>query len=443
MRNLHRLARLSLVVVGTLAACGGTTEGTNTGNPDAGGTGTDGGAPTTGSDAGTPTADAQADAPVMGTDTYPAPHHPLPMLKPLGGPVIKNVKIVTVTYTGETQRDALRTFDDQIVNGTWWTTVTQGYGVNAGTSGGYVELDPAPVANKTIDNDTDLKPYIQGLITAGTLPAPDANTLYAMYFPAGTTVTLTQAGMVAQSCMDFGAYHDSGVFTSQGAMVEAAFAVMPNCGRGGRTVSASHEFIEAVTDPHPQSMTAWYAYNDAWFPPGGGEIADLCENGAGAVDANGNNVSKAWSNVAAAASKDPCVPSDPNGVYYGAAVDTNEMFTMPDPTGGPDYQTEGFISVKAGAAKTVPVDVFSQAKLPHDLTIVASKGQRGGDPNVSTPITTGVTATLSGTTARNGTKLTLTISTAASTPKGDHPFVVRAILSKTEFHSWPVVLRVL
>lgn len=438
MRNLHRLARLSLVVVGTLAACGGTTEGTNTGNPASGGTGTDGGAPTTGSDAGTPTADAQADAPVMGTDTYPAPHHPLPMLKPLGGPVIKNVKIVTVTYVGEAERDALRAFDDQIVKSAWWTTVTEGLGVNAGSSGGYVELDPTPVANKTLDNDADLKPYIQKLITAGTLPAPDANTLYAIYFPQSTTITLG----TDPSCQAFGAYHDSGVFTLQGAMIEVAFAVMPNCG-GGRTVSASHEFIEAASDPHPQTQTAWYAYNDAWFGAGGGENADLCQAGASYADPSGNRVAKVWSNVAAAASKDPCVPSDPNAIYYGAAVDTNEMFTMHDPTGGPDYQTEGFISVTAGASKSVPVDVFSQANLPHDLTIVASKGARGGDPNLSTPIATGVTATLSGSTARNGTKLTLTIATTASTPKGDHPFVVRALLSKSEFHSWPVILRVL
>ncbi len=441
---MRTLLRLSVVVLGTFggfAACGGTTQG-NGGAPVADNDG--GSTPTTGSDAGTSGGDAQADAPVMGTDVYPAPHHPLPMLKPLGGPVIKNMKIITVTYVGEAQRDALRTFDDQIVKGAWWTTVTQGFGVNPGTSGGYVELDPAPVANKTLDNDADLKPYIQGLITAGTLPAPDANTLYAMYFPQSTKITLTLGAKVDESCNAFGAYHDSGVFSSGGAMVEAAFAVMPNCGRGGRTVSASHEFIEAATDPHPQTMTGWYAYNDAWFMVGGGEVADLCEGRGSVMDESGNSVAKSWVNTAAAASKDPCLPSDPAVIYYGAAVDTNEMFTSQDPTGGPDYQSEGYISVAQGASKSVPVDVFSEAKLPHDLAIVVSKGAKSGsDPNVSTPIATGVTATLSGHMAKNGTKLTLTVSAAANTPKGDYSFVVRAIMSKTDFHSWPVILRVL
>jgi hypothetical protein len=429
-----------LAVIGTIAACGGQTadSGSNPG-ADSGATNTgggDGGVVTTG-DAGAHTDATAGDD--SGSDTYPAPHHPLPMLKQLGGPIIASVKIITVTYTGEAQRDAMRTFDDAIVHSPWWTTVTQGTGAGPGTSGGYVELDPTPVANKTLDNEADLKPYLRSLVAAGTLPPPDANTLYAMYFPASTTITLDGS----QSCQAFGAYHDSTTFPLEAGTLEAAFAVMPNCG-GGFTVSASHEFIEAVTDPHPISMTEWYAYNDAWFGAGGGEIADLCEGRGSTTDSSGTDLAMAWVNASAAASHDPCQPAaDPSLIFYSAAVDTNEVFTMHDPTGGPDYQSEGFISVAQGATKTVPVDVFSEAKLPHDLQIVAGKRGRGSDPTMVGTIAQGVTAKLSQPTGRNGTKLTLTLTTDATTPKGDYTFVVRAILSPTDYHSWPVILRVL
>ena len=54
----------------------------------------------------------------------------------------------------------------------------------------------------------------------------------------------------------------------------------------------------------------------------------------------------------------------------------------------------------------------------------------------------GVTPTLSTTTARNGTRLTLTLTVASTVPAGDYPFVVRAILEQSDYHSWPVILRV-
>ena len=431
------VASVSLVVLVAAAACGGQTQGSNVDGTqnDAGSTPADGGIIKADAGAGDATAVDSG-----GSDQYPAPHHPLPQLKPLGGPVLTNLKIVTITYTGESERDSLRTFDATLVaaNSTWWQTVTSGYGVGPGTALPPVELDAADVANKSFDNDTTLKAYIQSLITAGKLPKPDANTLYNFYFPASTTVSLQGS----QSCQAFGAYHDSKVFdVGGGTMVEAAFSIIPNCG-GGRSVSSSHEIIEAATDPHPQDMTAWYAYNDAWFGAGGGEIADLCETRGSAVW-NGNDVALAWSNAEAKASHDPCVPSDPNLVYFGAAVDTNEMFLSHDPTGGPDYMSEGYVSIAPGATKTVPVDVFSAAKLPHDLTIVVGKRARGGDPHNVNPITNGVTATLSATTARNGSKLTLTINAAATVAKGDYPFVVRAILENNDYHSWPVILRVM
>ena len=436
-----KLALIGLAVVSSLAACalacGGSTAQDSA--PPAGSTQGDAGAPPTTGDAGART-DAAPDAPVdPGSDTYPAPHPPLPLLTNLGGTVLSDVKIITVTYVGNTSRDTLRAFDDMIVKSPWWTTVTEGFAIHAGTSGGYVELVD-DVSGKTLDNDTDLKPMIQKLVTAGKLPPPDANTLYAFYFPASTTITLGSS----QSCQAFGAYHDSGpinVSGDGGAPVETAFAIIPDCG-GGTTVSASHEFIEAATDPHPQSATTWYAYNDAWFGAGGGEVADLCE-GRGSTTESGQDVARSWVNNAAKASHDPCQPADPTLVYFGASLATDTVTGIKDPTGGPNYTSDGYLVVQKGASRVVDVVLFSEKKLPHELSVVVGKRRRNSaDPTAVTAIATGVTATLARTTGTNGVHIPLTLAVDAATAAGDYPFVVRAILEAGDYHSWFAILRV-
>jgi hypothetical protein len=423
----------------SIVACGGSTQdssgGGNNAQPDGGGAPPDTG--TGNGDAGVQ-ADAAPDAPAVdpGNDVYPAPHPPLPLLRNFGGPVLGNMKIITVTYVGNTGRDSIRAFDDMIVKSPWWTSVTDGFAIQPGTSGGYAELVD-DVSGKTLDNDTDLKPMIQKLVTAGKLPPPDANTLYAFYFPASTTITLQGSA----SCQAFGAYHDSGPVTFGGATTEAAFAIMPDCG-GGTTDSASHEFIEAATDPHPQTTGTWYAYNDAWFGAGGGEVADLCQ-ARGSATEGGQSVARSWTNSAAAASHDPCQPADPKLVYFGAAIATDTIKNIPDPTGSPPYDSEGYLVVKKGATRVVDVVVFSEKKLPHDLSIVAGKRKKNSaNPSDVTAIATGVTSTLSQATGKNGARIALTLAVDAATVAGDYPFVVRAILETGDYHSWPAILRV-
>ncbi len=436
---LNSLSVVSLVIVGALAACGGHTSSNagDTPSPDAGATQTNG-------EAGAPSPDAAAPdtGPDLGSDVYPAPHHPIPLMTNLGGKVLSNVKIVTVTYVGDSERDVLRAFDDAIVKGPWWAMVSQGFGVGPGTSGGYVELDD-DVSGKLLDNDADLKPYLNDLVRAGKLPAPDENTLYALYFPESTTLTLSGQS----SCNDFLAYHDSVGFSVNGATLEAAYAVMPNCG-GGRTVSASHEFIEAATDAFPQGNGAWRAWNLPWFGGlSGGEVADLCEFTRSVTDSDtGQHVTRSWVNGAAAASKDPCQPADPRQpIYFNAAVDTTETQVVTGTAGS--FKSEGFVTVARGTSKDVPVQVFSEAMLPHDLALYVGGAPKRGrgtvtDPTAMTPIATGVTAKLSATTGRNGTHPTLTITVDAKAPIGSYKFIVRSVLETADYRDWPAIVRV-
>jgi hypothetical protein len=387
----------------------------------------------------------EPDAPDYGP--YPAAHYPLPLFTDFGGPVQSAPHIYTVTFGTDSMAAAYLAFDDSIVASDWWTTVTAGYGISAGTSGGAIAL-PDTVSNKTLDEDIDIIPMIQSLVAAGTFPTSDVNALYTIYFPLSTSITLDGA----TSCSGFGAFHDSAPLTTDAGVVYVAFAIIPDCG-GFSTDAVSHEIIEAATDPHPTtSMTpptpsTWYLYDDAWtLGPGGGEVADLCEGRPSATQ-GGNAVTKVWNNVAAMGSHDPCVPQTDGEIFYSAAVPTQVLTNLPDPTGGggPNYSADGFIVMQPGAVKTVDVVVFSEAALPHDVALVVGSEQAGQtDPMDLAPLGAGITATLSQATGHNGTHVTLTVTVDSTTTTGDYPFVVRAILddAAVDYHSWPVDLRV-
>ena len=180
-------------------------------------------------------ADAGRDALADATPDATPDAAPLPRLKPwermpgleyLGGALLTAPKIVTITFAGDDAQlvSRLTTFDDTITQTPWWTAATSEYCIQPantpcigpGTSGGHVVLPgPAPTSLKdTIDGaGSTVMQLLQDHIFSGELPAPDAQTLYVLYFPAGTTITMD--GMT--SCSSFGAYHYSADLTPLGS----------------------------------------------------------------------------------------------------------------------------------------------------------------------------------------------------------------------------------
>jgi hypothetical protein len=400
---------------------------------------TDAGADASPLDAGV---DAPPPPPEQDPNVYPATHHLLPLARNVaGGPVLYAPEIVTVTFAGDAMRDELRAFDDTLVTLDWWRAVARSYAIDPGRSAGYVEL-PDTVSGKTLDNQADIMPLIQKLVIAGTLPTPTSQTIYVIYLPAATTVTLN--GDV--SCQGLGGFHDSvPVKHNAGGptVADVAYAVLPRCTntKDAITYAASHEIIEAATDPHPSEAgnTSYYLIdNIAWSGAGGAEVADMC-TAKTRVTASGYALTRSWSNDAALASKDPCQPSDPGVYFYGAALDT-ETASVVDQAGS--HQSDGFVTLARGATKTVYAVVFSEAALPGELSLVVGKRTSSTDPTTVAPITKGVGADLSRTTAHNGQVVALTLTAAADATPGDHPFVLRSILSATDYHSWPAIVRV-
>ncbi len=130
----------------------------------------------------------------------------------------------------------------------------------------------APLNQSSELTDGMIRRELGAQIAAGHLAAPDGDTLYMIYFPAGINISLPDE---SQSCQDFGAYH-GGFKAQDGASV--FYGVMPDCDYGFKDASvvSSHETIEAITDPFP-TIGDNPAYPQAWNSDSGDEVADLCD----------------------------------------------------------------------------------------------------------------------------------------------------------------------
>jgi hypothetical protein len=407
-------------------------------------------------------------------DVYPANHHPIPQITYNGGAIIDHARIVTVTFTGDAHRDSLRPFDHFISGSDWWKQTAEGYCVDAGAHAGCVGAGSATApeggawmpdgstddagdgfldvelaydfASASI-GDNDIQAWLAKHIVAGDFPAPDSETIYALYFPKTTHISLDPNTV---SCLQFGAYHNAAPVTFDGGTsLLVAYAAIPYCdyGQGDLlnyqevTTSASHEFAEAVTDPHPNKDTAYYLQgNDAWLGAlsyGGGENGDMCTYVADpSYDESGYTVQRIWSNQAAAQSKQPCQPfSLP---YFAAALRTSAQKIPPD-----NHVSDGYVFVKRGQSVDVIADVFSQTPLAHDLLLYAGKDKPGAtDPSDMAPPDDNLQVSLSQQQVHNGNGVIVTFTAPSTATAGDFRLVLRAVLEKNDYNDWPILVHV-
>jgi hypothetical protein len=392
--------------------------------------------PSLGDDGGDGGADAEQDP-----NVYPSKHQAAAQIDDLGGPVIVHPKVVTVTFQGDPMRDAVRAFDDALVTSDFWRRTMTEYGVGDGVSGGVVELPDTVTGTDVLDED--IQALVASKVAAGIFPAPDASTVYVLYYPAKVSLLYNRGA--ALSCIEFVGYHSTVEVATDGGKIEVPYVPVARCNSGNPvddakyvTVAASHALAEAATDPHPQTAPAYrLVTNDAWLIAGGSvqndEVADLCGILRG-FDAGPGPVQRMWSNAAAATSREPCQPSDPNVAYFGAAVRTS-LETIGA------RKSYGYLPVPRGGTTSARVDVFSTRALDHDLTLLTGRA-RGGDPTRMDLLPQGISATLSRSTAHNGNAAWLTVAAPVGATPGDYPFVVRAVFDATAFVDWPVIAHV-
>jgi hypothetical protein len=358
-----------LVALAALAACSGDGNNTTAASNGTGGSSTGGGGQ--GAGAG---------------PFAPGPHGAAPQVVNLGGKVLKAPKVLTITWASDPKGADIDKATTEIATSSYWSETTSEYGVGPLTVRPPVHLTSA--APQNITDQTLVKTLTVN--TTGTNPAwgaADPSTIYLFVLPAGTVV---DAGGVC--CTDYDGYHDE----AQVGLVGVPYGVVCACPGGFDgagvddlqqvTVAMSHELIEAATDPYVQN-NAGFAQNDdnnaIWTVFTGGEVADMCEFNLNSflVPAGSTYmVQQSWSNAAALAGKDPCIPRGTTAPYF------NSMPVLPDAI-SLDYfgawATRG-VKIPVGQSKTIDVQLFSEAPTqgPWKVTAYDYNEFLGGQPNL-------------------------------------------------------------
>ena len=309
-------------------------------------------------------------------------HPALPQLVYQGGGVLAAPEIVNVTFAGDSLASELQAFGASVTSSAWWDTVRVGYCEGSGGlcvgdgSSMMIALTTAAQATYTDSAEggpSTLQQWLASELSSGQLPAPKAgatsNTVYVIYLPPTTTIILD--GVASCTAEGFGGYHNS--WMVNGAQVVPYVVVaecepmsppFPNVAANtllqDTTFDASHEVVEASTDPIPPTGYALDGTNpDNWGwidVTGGGEAADMCLdllslNQDQTTDGT-FTVTRIWSNSRAAASLDPCNPAPAGDVYFNAAPN------------------QAFFVLDVGASASFDVDAFSFAAM-NDWTLQA------------------------------------------------------------------------
>lgn len=359
-----------------------------------------------------------------GSNVYPGPHPSYPQVILLdGGHVLAHPHFIPISFSDD-DAGTVALFDDfvsKIGGSTYWTAVTAEYGVGPGVSEPPVHL--AEVAPTMID-DHQIQTWLVDKIDAG-LGASVVDPIFAVVYPPTSVVTYEGETACARVLAWHGRVNLAGT--------EYSYAVMPHCPMANGqtdtqllTRGTSHEFVEASTDPHfPRAFGAIDEPHGAWQILLGTETGDLCAQNHDAfytpTDVN-YLVQRSWSNAAAAAGHDPCVPAPAGEVYFAAVPVVPDIV---DYTFSGDAGTMPGVHIPLGQSKTIDVQLFSDAPTtPFQLQAQAVTGSM----RFSWDRTQGV----------NGDVAHLTITpTTFDAASGGAFFVVFAAHSNADYHWVP------
>jgi hypothetical protein len=363
------------------------------------------------------------DSPGIDAPFAEAAHIDPPQVVSTGGPVMTSVQIVPIFFAGDSaMQTQVEGFLTALVGSAWWSATTSEYGVGA------LSVHTTIVSNDTPPTTDDaLKAWLASHVGATTWPAPDGNTIFAVFLPTGVSLS-TPFG---NSCTDFGAYHDEGMTSGSTKFI---YALMPRCDAtlDSLSVASSHEFVEAATDPFPFTNGAYQSTDDAdliWSFTPGGELGDMCEYVAAAPQrlVGSYAVQRTWSNASAKAGHDPCVPVMPTAYLASAPVFTENLMLDPGDGTGP-HMTKG-VQVATGTSKTIEVDLFSDAPAA-DWTVKAI------DAAAITGSATELTFSWDQTTGHNGDKRQLTITRMQDGANGGSEFVISTRVNGHSVSLW-------
>ena len=419
--------------LGLLAACGSSSSNNPASSQDSGQ------ADTSVVDTGTPV-DSGTDAAVK--------RLAFPKVINWGDPQMTAAKVVTITFQGDTMAPQLQAFGQGVTQSAWWASIIGDYcqadgGPCMGQPGVSAALTTAPgttYTDSSFGGASTLQPALAAIIAAGSVPPPDANTLYLMYFPSTTAINLD--GQLGCSS-GWDGYHGQMQYTSDAGSTTAIYGVVMECPMyqvSDVTNTASHEIAESATDGYAgaQGNGGWYLdLNDVntygWSDIfSGGEVGDLCVDQLGLGqdittesygDGGSFTAQRIWSTSQAALTKNPCIPVPSGEVYFSASPE------------------KAFFVMDVGQTRTFQATAFTDGTFP-SWTLTP---QDWTDP-MTTYLQLSVSgSTDGGVTVSDGTIVTVTMKLLAD-PSGTTNGEADAVLMSTDTadptvatkgHIWP------
>jgi hypothetical protein len=293
----------------------------------------------------------------------------LPRVVYHGGPFLRRPEITTVTFRGDDPKQVARleAFGRWVGRSGWWEEVSDGYCaatddcIGPGRAGRAVRL-ARRVPGRV--RDADVERWLAEEADKGALEGLGQDALVLVYLPGA--VALTDAFDRQYCGPGPRAYHR---LLRRGA-VSFPYAVIPRChGEAETTAAASHEALEAATNPDPsrpgfrlRSDTTQVAF--AFHGPEPVDPCGLLNRDRHRAVEGGFTVQRAWSNRAAERGGDPCVPAVAERAYV-ALVPRQPVVRLTSP----------------GAKATVMLDAVADRPVPAWTVEAAdlSAGAEGGD----------------------------------------------------------------
>jgi len=363
--------------------------------------------------------DAGDDAPAVDAPFAPAAHDPLPqVLRTNGGDLATAPVIVPVFFANDALQADIEGVLAALPGSAYWTELQNDYQIGPLTVGKSVVVSDTPPQNAA---STDVEAFVQAKLDAQdpAWPAPTASTLYFVYYPATTTLTLANGTV---GCQDFLGYH---FFSATSPSETFLYGAQPRCPQvpalDTATENTTHELVEAVTDPFEGTYNRVDAPHAVWGVFPGAEIADMCgdEDLSYTLLVGSWHVSRFWSNQAASAGHDPCAPAIAAPFYDAVPV-------LPDQAtgtfGAAKILTHAVV-VKLNQSVTIDVQLFSDAPTG-DWSLEAADS------------TSELTFAWDQTTGNNGDVRKLTITRVADGAIGGTEFVITSRKSKTDWHEY-------
>jgi hypothetical protein len=348
----------------------------------------------------------------------------------------------------------LQAFGSAMAQSSVWAAVSNEYSLGTLTAAPPVNGTSFVASNPSAGlTRADVGTYVTGLVSSHAVPAPNGNTTYLVYVPQ--TVSLDQTDWEGNSC-GYNLGYPNDTKRDEMAIVRPCLPGDNDTVMGVMGQTASHEIVEAATVGYgfmlganalsspvkfyngvPEPLTIWGTWNG-----GNVQLGDLCEGTRMQQTLGGQTweFQRMFSNAAAQAGGDPCVPAAANP-YFG--VSTPQQWFAVTPGGSVEIPITGW------SVAPIAADWF----LNDEIIYSPVGGQLNFEGDICSPLGTGQgpgTGCHTHPLMNNATTATITVTAPASACQGDYlVFTVRSFeedqgvncnpaLSNDAYHQWPV-----